>query len=410
MACKLLSLQKLYFSSEESYIVTMDKIIIKKFGGTSLTDLNRVANLIKNDIEKGCNVIVVVSAVAGFTDQMAFQARQISNLSCRQELSEYDVMLSAGEQISCGLLAITLQSIGVNAKSWLAWQLPIVTDDFYSESKIKTIKIDRVKRSFAEGYTAAIIAGFQGINDDRITTFGRGGSDISAVVFAIAFGVRACEIFTDIDGIYTADPKIVPKARKLKFISYDEMLEMSSSGAKILHNRSVQLAMKHNIKVQVLSTFKEVEGTTVLHKRDVLERYLITGITYSTNEALVTFTNLANNLRTLRDIVGANVKIDMIHGSSFVISKFDIDLMEKLLNKNENYAINDNVAKISIIGIGVMSNTEVMHRTLKVLSEKKIEILAITTSEIKISVIVQKEYVVALVKDLHTEYEFDMQH
>ncbi|MDX5519047.1 MAG: ACT domain-containing protein, partial [Wolbachia endosymbiont of Andrena agilissima] len=168
--------------------------------------------------------------------------------------------------------------------------------------------------------------------------------------------------------------------------------------------------MKHNIKVQVLSTFKEVEGTTVLHKRDVLERYLITGITYSTNEALVTFTNLANNLRTLRDIAGANVKIDMIHGSSFVISKFDIDLMEKLLNKNENYAINDNVAKISIIGIGVMSNTEVMHRTLKVLSEKKIEILAITTSEIKISIIVQKECAVALVKDLHTEYELDMQH
>ncbi|MDX5518779.1 MAG: hypothetical protein O7177_04285 [Wolbachia endosymbiont of Andrena agilissima] len=221
----------------------MDKIIIKKFGGTSLTDLNRVANLIKNDIEKGCNVIVVVSAVAGFTDQMVFQARQISNLSYRQELSEYDVMLSAGEQISCGLLAITLQSIGVNAKSWLAWQLPIVTDDFYSESKIKTIKIERVKRSFAEGYTAAIIAGFQGINDDRITTFGRGGSDISAVAFAVAFGVRTCEIFTDIDGIYTADPRIVPKARKLKFISYDEMLEMSSSGAKILHNRSVQLAL-----------------------------------------------------------------------------------------------------------------------------------------------------------------------
>jgi aspartate kinase len=388
----------------------MDNIIVKKFGGTSLTDLNRVANLIKKDVEKGCNVIVVVSAVAGFTDQMACQARQISNLSCRQELSEYDVMLSAGEQISCGLLAITLQSIGINAKSWLAWQLPIVTDDFYSESKIKTIKIDRLKRSFAEGYTVAIVAGFQGIHDDRITTFGRGGSDISTVAFAVACSIKVCEIFTDIDGIYTADPKIVPKARKLKSISYNEMLEMSSSGAKILHNRSVQLAMKHNIKVQVLSTFKEVEGTTVLHEKGVLERYLITGITYSTNEALITFTNLANTLHTLKDIAGANVKIDMIHGSSFVISKFDIDLMKKLLNENENYAINNNVAKISIIGIGVMSNTEVMHRTLKVLSEKKIEILAITTSEIKISIIVQKECAEALVRDLHTEYELDVQH
>ena len=168
----------------------MDNIIIKKFGGTSLTDLNRVANLIKRDVERGCNVIVVVSAVAGFTDQLAFQARQISDLSCKRELSEYDVILSAGEQISCGMLAITLQSIGINAKSWLAWQLPIITDDLYSESKIKTIEIDHLKRSFAEGYTVAIIAGFQGIHDDRITTFGRGGSDISAVALAVAFNVR----------------------------------------------------------------------------------------------------------------------------------------------------------------------------------------------------------------------------
>ncbi|MFL3876655.1 aspartate kinase [Wolbachia endosymbiont of Trichogramma kaykai] len=386
----------------------MNKIIIKKFGGTSLTDLNRVANLIKNDIEKGYNVIAVVSAAAGFTDQMAFQARQISNLNCRQELSEYDVLLSAGEQVSCGLLAITLLSIGVNAKSWLAWQLPILTDNFYSESKIKKIKIDHVKRSFSEGYTTAIIAGFQGIYDDRITTFGRGGSDISAIAFAVVFGIRTCEIFTDIDGIYTADPKIVPRARKLKSISYNEILEMSSSGAKILHNRSVQLAMKHNIKVQVLSTFEKGEGTTVLHEKDVLERYLITGITYSTHEALVTFTNFANTLDTLRDIAGANVKVDMIHGSSVLISKFDVDLMIKLLNKNENYVVNNNIAKISIIGIGVMSNTEVMYRTLKVLSEKKIEILAITMSEIKISIVVQKKHAKALIRDLHTEYELDV--
>ncbi len=388
------------FFSEGSYIVTMNNIIVKKFGGTSLTDLTRVANLIKKDVDKGYRIIVVVSAVAGLTDQMVFQARQISNLSHKQELSEYDVMLSAGEQISCGLLAITLLSIGVNAKSWLAWQLPIITDNSYSESKIKTIKIDHLKRSFAEGYTVAIIAGFQGIDDDRITTFGRGGSDISAVALAVAFGVRVCEIFTDIDGIYTADPKIVPKARKLKSISYDEMLEMSSSGAKILHNRSVQLAMKHNIKVQVLSTFKEVEGTAVLHENDVLERHTITGIAYSTNEALITFTNFANTLRTLKDMAGANIKIDMIHGSSIVISEFDIDLMKELLNKNENYVINNNAAKISIIGIGVMS---VMYHILEVFSEKKIEILAITASETKISIIVQRECAEALVRDLHTE-------
>ncbi|WCR57669.1 aspartate kinase [Wolbachia endosymbiont of Ctenocephalides felis wCfeJ] len=385
----------------------MGNVIVKKFGGTSLTDLNRVASLIKKDVEKGCNVIVVVSAVAGFTDQMAFQARQISNLSCRQELSEYDVILSAGEQISCGLLAITLQSMGINAKSWLAWQLPIITNDLYSESKIKTIKIDHLKRSFAEGYAVAIIAGFQGIHGDRITTFGRGGSDISAVALAVVFDVKICEIFTDIDGIYTADPKIVPKARKLKSISYNEMLEISSSGAKILHNRSIQLAMKHNIRVQVLSTFKNAEGTVVLHEKDVLERYVITGITCSTNEVLVTFTNLASTLHILKDMADANIKIDMIHGSSLVISEFDIDLMKELLSKNETHVINSNVARISVIGIGVMSNTEVMHRTLKVLNKKKIEILAIATSEIKINIIVQKECAEALVRDLHTELALD---
>ncbi|MDD9331425.1 MAG: aspartate kinase [Wolbachia sp.] len=383
----------------------MSNIIIKKFGGTSLTDVRRVAHLIKNDVEKGYNVVVVVSAVAGFTDKMAFQARQISNLSCKQALSEYDVILSAGEQISCGLLAITLQSVGINAKSWLAWQLPIITDNFYSGSKIKEIRIDHLRKSFSEGCTVAIIAGFQGVCNGRVTTFGRGGSDISAVALAVAFNVKTCEIFTDIDGIYTADPKIVPKARKLKYISYNEMLEMSSSGARILHNRSVQLAMRHNIKMKVLSTFKETEGTTVLHKMDVLEKYFITGITYSTNEALITLTSPSNILHILQELTGTNVKIDMIHGSSFVISKFDIDLVTKVLR---DCIIDDDIAKISIIGVGVMSNTEVMCRMLKVLEKIKVEMLAIITSEIKISIIIKKEYAETLMKNLYNEYDLDL--
>ncbi|WP_168464493.1 aspartate kinase [Wolbachia endosymbiont of Ctenocephalides felis wCfeT] len=377
----------------------MSNVIVKKFGGTSLTDLNRVASLIKNDVDKGQNVIVIVSATAGFTDQMALQAKKISNLSCKQELSEYDVTLSAGEQISCGLLAITLQSIGISAKSWLAWQLPILTDDSYSHSKIKTIKTENLKRSFAEGYSVAIIAGFQGINSSRITTFGRGGSDISAVALAVVFGVKVCEIFTDIDGIYTADPKIVPKARKLHSISYNEMLEMSSSGARILHNRSIQLAMQHNIEVQVLSTFKKAKGTAVLHESDILEKHSITGITCNTNVALVTLTHLT--LHTLKEITEANIKIDIISGSSFVISKLYIDSAKKLLNK---HIINDDIAKISIIGVGV---SEIMHHTLKILSTRSIEIFAISTSEIKISIIVQKKYAEDLVRDLHTEYGLD---
>ncbi|MCV3769588.1 MAG: aspartate kinase [Wolbachia pipientis] len=381
----------------------MNNIIIKKFGGTSLTNLNRVANLIKQDVQKGCNVIVVVSAIAGFTDQMVFQAKQISNLNCTKELSEYDVLLSAGEQISCGLLAITLQSIGVNAKSWLAWQLPIITNDSYSESQIKTIKIDLLKRSFAEGYTVAIIAGFQGIHANRITTLGRGGSDISAVALAVAFNTKICKIFTDIDGIYTVNPKIIPKAHKLKFISYNEMLEIASSGAKILHYRSVQLAMKHNIKIQVLSTFKEVEGTTVLNEKDILERYPITGITCSTNEILITFTNFSNILNPLKNMLKANIKINIIHGSSFVIPKLYTNLIKRLLKKNRNYVINNNIARISIIGIDIMSNTEAIQRTLKILEEKNIEVFAITATEIKISIITRKEYAEVLIKDLYTE-------
>ncbi|MDG7056047.1 MAG: aspartate kinase [Wolbachia endosymbiont of Meromenopon meropis] len=379
----------------------MKNIIIKKFGGTSLTDLNRVTNLIKKDVEKGYYVIVVVSAIAEFTNQMVFQIRQISDLNCKQELSEYDVILSAGEQIACGMLAIALQANGINAKSWLAWQLPIITDDLYSESKIKSIKIDHLKRSFSEGYTVAVIAGFQGIHDNRITTLGRGGSDVSAVALAIAFNIKVCEIFTDIDGVYTADPKIVPKARKLKSISYDEMLEMSLSGAKILHTRSVQLAMKYNVKVRVLSTFKEVEGTVILNKQDNLERYVVTGITCSLNRALITFTSLVNTFRILRDITNANIKTDMIYGSSIVISKLNVHFIKKL--SNDSYIVNNNVAKVSIIGIGIISNTEVMNCILKILNERKIKILAITASEIKISIIVHRKYAEVLVKDLHTE-------
>lgn len=377
----------------------MKNIIIKKFGGTSLNDLNRVAHIVKSDVKKGYHVVVVVSAVSGFTDQMAFKAQQISDLNCQQELSEYDVLLSAGEQISCGLLAITLRSMGVNAKSWLAWQLPIITDNYHSASRIKEIKIDRLQKSFSEGNAVAIIAGFQGVCNNRLTTLGRGGSDISAVALAVAFNVKTCEIFTDVNGIYTADPKIVSQARRLESISYDEMLEMSLSGAKILHNRSVQIAMKHNIKLQVLSTFQKAEGTAVLPNHDVLEKHLVTGITYSTNEVFITFTDLTVHL--LKKIAGEKIRIDMVNNTSLVISKCDVDRAKKLLGQSI-HTINDNIAKISIIGIGVVSNIEVMCCVLNVLERNKIEMLAISTSEIRISIIVKKEYAEVLLNDLHT--------
>lgn len=388
----------LVYCIEFSQIV--NNIIVKKFGGTSLVHLRRVANLIKRDVVKGYNVVVVVSAIADVTNQLVLQAQQISSLNNNQELSEYDVLLSSGEQISCGLLSMLLQSIGVNAKSWLAWQLPIITNNFHSQSRITDIKVECLHQSFYEGYTVAVVAGFQGLFENRLTTFGRGGSDISVVALAIALNVTNCQIFTDVDGIYTADPKIVFKASKLKSISYSEILEMSSSGAKILHSRSIQLAMKYNIKLQVLSTFRDTEGTTVLSD---MEEHLVTGITCSTDEALINFSALS--VHTIESIVSTGINIHMIHGTSLVISKSDIRKIISLLSDCE---IDYDIARISIIGIGVMSNMDVISCMFKVLNRNKIEMLAISTSEIKISIIVKRKYAETLLRDLHTHYNLDI--
>ncbi|WP_333023042.1 aspartate kinase [Wolbachia endosymbiont of Pentidionis agamae] len=387
----------------------MSNIIIKKFGGTSLTDLNRVTYLIKAEVDRGYKVIVVVSAIADFTDQMI---NKVSNFNYQGVLSEYDVVLSAGEQISCGLLTIALHSIGVIARSWLAWQLPIITDNLYSQSRIKKICTDNLKNSLFTDFSVAVVAGFQGLHNDRITTFGRGGSDISAVALAIAFNIKTCDIFTDIDGIYTADPKIVSKARKLQSISYTEMLEISSSGAKILHIRAVELAMKHDIKIKVLPTFQDTEGTVLVHEHEVLERYLVTGIVCNLNEAMLTLTDITNDAEVLKRILDSNIKISMINclkNLSFVVAKSDVATIEKLLSKNKNITINRNIARVSVIGIAVVSNAEVLLKIFKVLSENKIKMLAITVLEIKITILVKTRDAYTLVRALHTEYGLDIQ-
>ncbi len=407
----------------------MNNILVKKFGGTSVADLScisHVAKLISEDVKKGNHVVVVVSAMADFTDEMISKITQISNLAfSEQELSECDVVLSIGEQISCGLLALTLQSIGIKARSWLGWQLPIVTDCSYGKARIEDIHVDKLKESF-KSYSVAIIAGFQGTCNDRITTLGRGGSDTSAVALAAALNTRICDIYTDVDGIYTADPNIVPKAKKLDCISYDEMLEMSSLGAKVLQIRCVELAMKYNIKIRILSTFTRGEGTFLLSEEEVMEKNLITGITCNVDEASITIKKVSSSsglLSVFGPIAHANINVDMIaqnmnaidgkNDITFTIQKSDVNETKNLLEKNrdkilyDNLSINESIAKVSIIGIGMLSHSGVAYQMFKTLNEKGINILAVTTSEIKISVLIPEDYAELAVRALHTVYGLD---
>ncbi|WP_339046987.1 aspartate kinase [Candidatus Mesenet endosymbiont of Phosphuga atrata] len=400
-------------------------ILVKKFGGTSVANLNcilHVAKLIKDDVDKGKSVVAVVSAMAGFTNEMISKITQIPNLNYNQEeLSERDVVLSAGEQISCGLLALALESLGIKAKSWLGWQIPINTDSAYGKARIKDIQVDKLKASF-KNYSVAIVAGFQGIHNDRITTLGRGGSDTSAVAIAAALGAKICEIYTDVDGIYTADPNVVSKARKLDSISYEEMLEMSSLGAKVLQIRCVELAMKYNIKINILSTFTQSKGTLLLSKEEIVEKNLITGITCDTHEASVTLKKVPFGLLPVFELIAkANINVDMISQNmnnekndiTFTIQRTDVNQTKNLLKENkdkilyDSLSIDESVAKVSIIGVGMLSHSGVAYQMFKTLNEKGINILAITTSEIKISVLILEDYVELAVRALHTAYGLD---
>ncbi|WP_339045378.1 aspartate kinase [Candidatus Mesenet endosymbiont of Agriotes lineatus] len=400
-------------------------ILVKKFGGTSVADLNcilHVAKLIKDDVDKGKSVIAVVSAMASFTNEMISKITQLSNLSYSQEeLSERDVVLSAGEQISCGFLTLALESLGIKAKSWLGWQISINTDDAYGKARIKDIQVDKLKASF-KNYSVAIVAGFQGVHNNRITTLGRGGSDTSAIAIAAALGAKICEIYTDVDGIYTADPNVVSKARKLDSISYEEMLEMSSLGAKVLQIRCVELAMKYNIKINILSTFAQSKGTLLLSKEEVVERNLITGITCDVHEASVTLKKVPFGFLPVFELIAkANINVDMISQNmnnekndiTFTIQRTDVSQTKNLLKENkdkilyDSLSIDESVAKVSIIGVGMLSHSGVAYQMFKTLNEKGINILAITTSEIKISVLIPEDYAELAVRALHTVYDLD---
>ena len=401
--------------------------IVMKFGGTSMAGIERIRNVaarVKRVVEAGNEVAVVVSAMAGETDRLVSFCREASPL---HDPKEYDVVVAAGEQITSGLLAIALQAAGVSARSWLGWQLPIQTSDAHSKARIMGIETEAVLASMAAG-TVAVIPGFQGLSDgNRVSTLGRGGSDTSAVAVAAALKADRCDIYTDVDGVYTTDPRIVPRARKLARVTYEEMLELASVGAKVLQTRSVELAMKEKVRVQVLSSFNDQPGTFVVDEDEIVEQQLITGIAYDRNEAKITLVAVPDRPGSVAAIFGplaeAHVNVDMIvqnvaHDTgntdvTFTVPRTELAKSLDVLQKAESgigYArllSDDNVSKISVVGVGMKSHAGVAQTMFKALGERGINIQAITTSEIKVSVLIAEEYTELAVRVLHTAYGLD---
>jgi aspartate kinase len=411
--------------------------IVMKFGGTSMAGIERIRNVaarVKREVDAGNQVAVVVSAMAGETDRLVGFCREASPL---YDPREYDVVVSAGEQITSGLLAISLQAAGVKARSWMGWQLPIHTDDAFAKARIGTIDTAALDASLATG-EVAVIPGFQGVaENDRVTTLGRGGSDTSAVAVAAAMKADRCDIYTDVDGVYTTDPRIVPRARKLAKVTYEEMLELASVGAKVLQTRSVGLAMKERVRVQVLSSLTgpdapmadTLPGTMIVgeEENDDVERQLITGIAHDKNEAKITLTTVPDTPGTVAAIfeplAAANINVDMIiqniahnHGSTdvtFTVPSSDLPRSLEALNQAREAIgfgelVHDTrVAKISVVGVGMRSHAGVASTMFTTLGGRGINILAISTSEIKVSVLIHEDETELAVRLLHTAYGLD---
>jgi len=410
-------------------------LIVQKFGGTSVGDIKRIKNVaqkVRAELLKNNKVIVVVSAMSGVTNQLVGYCNEVSNLIDHNSLIEYDSIVATGEQITCGLLALELQSIGHKARSFLGWQIPIHTDSVHSKARIEDINGEALLKEL-ENYDVIIIAGFQGIDSktNRITTLGRGGSDTSAVAIAASVKADLCDIYTDVNGIYTTDPRITDKAHKLNKVSYEEMLEMAYSGSKVLQTRSVAMAMAHNVRVRVLSTFEEVNETSgtilVNNEEETMEKRVITGISLSKNDVHITLTKMPDHPGLSASIFGAlaskEVNVDMIVQNisvdkqfvdiTFTTSKEELERAKiaiESVKSTVNYQdlkIDENIAKISIIGVGMISHSGVAHTMFKTLADKGINLLLISTSEIKISVLIAKEYGELAVRVLHTAFELD---
>jgi aspartate kinase len=397
-----------------------------KFGGTSVADLDRirkVAERVKREVEAGHEVAVVVSAMAGTTNQLVAWCQQLSPL---HDAREYDAVVSTGEQVTAGLLAIALQSIGVDARSWMGWQIAVETDGQHGKARINDIDGEELIARLQTGQVP-VVAGFQGIGpDNRVTTLGRGGSDTSAVALAAALKADRCDIYTDVDGIYTTDPRIVAKARKLAKITYEEMLELASVGAKVLQTRSVELAMKERVRVQVLSSFTDTPGTMVVDEDEIVEQEIVAGIAYSRDEAKVTVRRVPDKpgiaAAIFVPLAHANINVDMIVQNvaedgttdmTFTVGKTDLTLARSCLEAvrdNIGYAeisTDTDVAKLSVVGVGMRSHAGVAGTMFKTLADRGINIQVISTSEIKVSVLIAAEYTELAVRALHSAYELD---
>ena len=401
--------------------------IVQKFGGTSVADLDRIRNVaqrVKAEVDAGHEVAVVVSAMSGATNQLVQLATTIGAV---HDAREYDVVVATGEQVTAGLLAIALQNLGVEARSWLGWQATVHTDDVHGAARIEHIDAASIDHRLSQGQVA-VIAGFQGIGpDNRITTLGRGGSDTSAVALAAALNADRCDIYTDVDGVYTTDPRIAPKACKLDRITFEEMLEMASSGAKVLQTRSVAMAMQHNVKLQVRSSFTDAPGTLVVNEESIMEQETISGIAYSPEEAKITIVGLPDRPGVAAAVFGQladhHVNVDMIVQSassttkttdiSFSVGRLDMEKAVDIIEKSkeslefEIVVADPNVSKISVVGSAMRSQPGVAKTMFEILAAKGVNIQVISTSEIKISVLIDVEYTELAVRSLHTAFGLD---
>ena len=400
--------------------------IVMKFGGTSVADLDRIraaAARVKREVEAGHQVAVVVSAMSGVTNQLVGWCQALSPL---HDAREYDSVVATGEQVTSGLMAIALHTLGVEARSWAGWQIALHTDDAHGRARIKSVDGEALLAAMAAG-AVPVVAGFQGIGPaGRITTLGRGGSDTSAVALAAALRADRCDIYTDVDGIYTTDPRITSRARKLDKIAYEEMLELASVGAKVLQTRSVELAMKERVRVQVLSSFEDKPGTLVVDEDEIVEKAMVAGIAYSRDEAKITLRRVPDRPGMAAAIFGplsaANVNVDMIVQNvsadgttdmTFTVGRADLARAQAILadakgaTGADTVLTDPDVAKISVVGVGMRSHAGVANTMFSTLAAKGINIQVISTSEIKVSVLIAAEYTELAVRALHTAYGLD---
>ena len=412
--------------------------LVMKFGGTSVADLDRIRNVaahVKREVAAGHQVAVVVSAMAGKTNELVAWCRGASPL---HDAREYDAVVASGEQVTSGLLAIVLQSMGIDARSWQGWQIPLITDEAHGAARIQSIDGSRLIAEMEEG-RVAVVAGFQGVDKDgRIATLGRGGSDTSAVAIAAAVKADRCDIYTDVDGVYTTDPRVVPKARRLDKVSFEEMLEMASLGSKVLQVRSVELAMVHKVRTFVRSSFEDPNntktqpngdpfGTLICDEDEIVEQEVVTGIAYSKDEAQISIRRVPDQPGIAAAVFGplaeASVNVDMIVQNispdgaetdiTFTLPAADYERATAVLNDKKaeigykTFEGTTGMCKVSVIGVGMRSHAGVAAQAFKALSDKGINIRAITTSEIKISVLIDEAYTELAVRTLHSVYGLD---